>query len=257
MQPSPYLKAAIRAARAAEELILHYFQRDLDVVLKADRTPVTVADREAERLIKQELLAAFPEHGFYGEETGQDRLDADHVWLIDPIDGTKSFVRQSPFFSTQIALLRGGRLVLGVSNAPMFGELACAELGQGAWLNERPLHVSTIDRLDEATLSFGNIKTLIRDEITGFSRLVQSCNRIRGYGDFCQAHQLAAGSIDLVVESDVHILDIAALSVIIQEAGGKVTDLSGAELGLHSTHWLASNGLLHVPALAALGKASR
>jgi histidinol-phosphatase len=252
MNASPYLQAAIRAARAAENIIRHYYGRRLDIQIKADRSPVTEADREVEQLIKQELAAAFPEHGFYGEETGRERDDAEYVWLIDPIDGTKSFIRGYPFFSTQIALLRGDRILLGVSNAPLFGELACAERGHGAWLNEAPISVSTLDRLDDATVSFGNIKTLVRDNGAGFARLVERCDRIRGYGDFYQAHLLAAGRIDLVVESEVNILDIAALSVIIEEAGGRATDLLGDPLGLSSTQWLASNTRLHDSALTLL-----
>ncbi|MDX1605539.1 MAG: inositol monophosphatase family protein [Candidatus Competibacterales bacterium] len=253
MSTSEHLEVALRAARAAEAVIRHYYQRNLRIRLKADRTPVTVADVEAERAIKQELAAAFPDHGFHGEEGGRENSDAEHVWLIDPIDGTKSFVRQSPFFSTQIALRRRGEFVLGVSNAPLFGELAWAERGRGAWLNDTRLAVSGIDDLAEATVSFGNIKSLVRDNGAGFARLVAGCNRLRGYGDFCHGHLLASGRIDVVVESEVSILDVAALGVIIEEAGGRVGDLAGRPLDLDSTSFLASNGHLHETVRALLG----
>ncbi len=247
-----YLSVALEAARAADAIVRHYYQHTPAVRLKADRSPVTVADVEAEQAIKRVLAAAFPGHGFYGEETGREHSTSDHLWLIDPIDGTRSFVRQVPFFSTQIALLRHGELVLGVSNAPLFNELAWAQRGRGAWLNDQPLRVSRITRLAEASLSFGNLKPLLRDNAAGFGRLVLASDRTRGYGDFYHAHLLAGGRVDVVLDADVNILDVAALSVIIEEAGGRVSDLYGHPIGLDSRHWLASNGLLHETVLATL-----
>jgi histidinol-phosphatase len=250
----PLLQTAIQAARAAEEVIKHYYRSDLDVRLKADHSPVTVADIETEQAIKQVLQQAFPNFGFYGEETGKNRTDAEHVWLVDPIDGTKSFIRGYPFFSTQIALMRGNELILGVSNAPLFNELAYAETGQGAFLNEAPLRVSAIDDLTAATLSFGNLKTLAGDRRWScIGELIRQCNRTRGYGDFYHYHLLGAGKLDIVIESDINILDVAALSVIIGEAGGRVSDLAGRPLNLDATTILASNGRLHEAVLHKLG----
>ncbi|MFO1432320.1 MAG: inositol monophosphatase family protein [Candidatus Competibacteraceae bacterium] len=253
MPHSQFLQTAIRAARAGEEIIRHYYRGDIGVRLKTDQTPVTVADIETEKAIKTILQTTFPEHGFYGEETGQNRADAEYVWLVDPIDGTKSFVRQYPFFSSQIALRRGERFIVGVSNAPLFGELAYAELGGGAFLNDRPVHVSAIQELSAATLSFGNIKTLATGRSwPALGVLIGQLNRTRGYGDFYHYHLLAAGKIEVVIESDINILDVAALSLLIQEAGGRVTDLQGRPLNLESTTILASNGYLHEPVLALL-----
>jgi len=245
MTDNAFVETAIAAARAAEEIITFYYQRRLKIELKADNTPVTVADKEAEQAIKQVISAAFPEHGFLGEESGSERLDSDYIWLIDPIDGTKSFVREYPFFSTQLALLHQGTIIMGVSNAPLFGELAWAARGQGAFLNNKPLQVSRIDKVEDGILSFGNIKTLLCNHPQQFTRLVELSNRTRGYGDFYHTHLLAAGKIDMVIESDVNILDIAALSLIVEEAGGRVTDLNGGTIGLDSTSFLATNRLLH------------
>ena len=128
MNHSPYLSTALEAARAAADVIRRYYQRNLDVTIKADKSPVTQADVETERVIREILSREFPQHGFYGEETGQNALDAEYLWLVDPIDGTKAFVREYPFFSTQIALMHRGRLIVGVSSAPVYGELAYAEL---------------------------------------------------------------------------------------------------------------------------------
>jgi histidinol-phosphatase len=225
----------------------------LNVATKADRTPVTQADVECEEAIRRIVLQRFPEHGFFGEETGQTRAEAEFLWLVDPIDGTKAFVRQYPFFSTQIALMRNGETVLGVSNAVLFDELAWAERGQGAWLNGKRLRVSDIDDPARAALSTGNLKTLAAgDGWRAFGDLVATVDRIRGYGDFYHYHLLAAGKIDAVIESDVNILDIAALSVIVIEAGGLFTDLRGNAPDLETTSVLAANKPLHANLLTKL-----
>ncbi|MFP4080950.1 MAG: inositol monophosphatase family protein [Ectothiorhodospira sp.] len=254
MPMSPFLEIAIDAALKAQEVIQRYYRQGFDVEIKSDQTPVTIADLESEKAIKSTLFGAFPYHGSYGEETGRERMEADHLWLIDPIDGTKSFVRRYPFFSTQIALRREGELVLGVSNAPEFEEMAYAEAGQGAFLGGEPIRVSGVTTLEEATLSVGNIKTLAGGSgWQGLGEIVQRVNRTRGYGDFYHYHLLASGRIDLVVESDVNILDIAALSVVVREAGGVFTDLQGRPLTLETTSVLAAaTPELHAAALERL-----
>ena len=251
--PSPELQAALEAARAAAEVIRGYYQHNLEVRTKADQTPVTEADVRAEQTIRTLLTERFPDYGFYGEETGQHDLGAESVWLVDPIDGTKSFVRQCPFFSTQIALLRAGQLVLGVSSAPAYGEIAWAERGGGAYLNDRPIRVSQTAELAASIVSTGNLKTLARSaQWARLGALIGQVNRIRGYGDFVHYHLLARGALEVVIESDVNILDIAALVVIVREAGGTFTDLAGGQITLQTTSVLASNGRLHAPVLAAL-----
>lgn len=248
MQQSEFLQVALKAAKAAQEVINKYYLGQFDIELKSDQSPVTIADVETEKTIRSIILEAFPDHGFYGEETGKVNEDADYNWLIDPIDGTKSFVRQYPFFSTQIALMYKGELIMGVSNAPAFGEMAWAEKGAGAFLNGDPIKVSDIDTFNKATLSLGNIATLAGGDQWGKTgELIQQVNRIRGYGDFYHYHLLASGKIDIVLESDVNILDIAALSVIITEAGGAFTDLEGNALDLDTRSVMATNGVLQQP----------
>ena len=251
--PSKELEAARDAAEAAAVVIRSLYQKNLQVTTKADATPVTEADLRAEEAIRSVLTERFPDYGFYGEETGQHAIDAPNVWLVDPIDGTKSFVRECPFFSTQIALRRAGRLVLGVSSAPADGELAWAEQGSGAYLNDRPIRVSGIAQLSSAVVSTGNLKSLARSgQWSRFGELIGRISRIRGYGDFVHYHLLARGSLDVVIESDVNILDIAALTVIVREAGGTFTDLRGGDVNLGTTSVLATNGPLHAQVLEAL-----
>lgn len=252
--PSARLAAALEAAEAAARVIRALYQQNLAVEVKADKSPVTEADVQSERAIRAVLASRFPEDGFFGEETGSERRDAEYLWLVDPIDGTKAFVREYPMFSTQIALMHRGKLVLGVSSAPMYGELAWAERGQGAWLNGQRLGVSTIAAPEDAALSAGNLKTLARGpHWAAYGALVARLGRIRGYGDFLHYHLLAAGKVDAVVESDVNILDIAALVTIVEEAGGRFTDLAGGEVGLDTTTVLATNGVLHATVREAIG----
>ena len=244
--PSAELTAAIEAAHAAADVIRGFYQRNVKIEVKADKTPVTEADVRSEEAIRDLLTRRFPSYGFYGVETGKAHMDAESVWLVDPIDGTKSFVRECPFFSTQIALMRGGRFVLGVSCAPAYNEFAWAERGSGAFLDGKPMRVSNVDGLASAIVSSGNLKTLAASPAwPRFGALIGSVNRIRGYGDFVHYHLLARGALDVVIESDVNILDIAALTVIVEEAGGRFTDLTGGPVGLETTTVLASNGLLH------------
>jgi histidinol-phosphatase len=250
-----FLNFAIAAAGAASEEILRYYRGDFEVELKDDQTPVTVADRKAEEIIRGILLTEFPHHGFYGEEGGKHLEDAEYLWLVDPIDGTKSFVGGYGMFSTQIALMHRGRLVLGVSSAPAAGEVAWASRGSGAMMDGVPMRVSTKTALDEASVSTGNLQSMARsDQWANLGKILAQVNRTRGYGDYYHYHRLAAGQLDAVIESDVNILDIAALSVIVEEAGGVFTDLNGRAPGLHTTSVLAAVPGLHGQLLEILNE---
>lgn len=250
---SEFLQTALRAAQAAADISRSYYAGNFTVTTKDDLTPVTQADVECEQKIREIILERFPEHGFYGEETGRTRDDADYLWLVDPIDGTKGFVRQYPFFSTQIALMHNGQIILGVSSGTMMDELAWAEADQGAWLNGERLAVSDCVDPDRAAVSTGNLKSLaVTDGWSKLGEVVARADRIRGYGDFYHYHLLAAGKIEAVIESDVNILDIAALSVIVTEAGGLFTDLNGGAIGLETRSVLAANAELHSQYLADL-----
>ncbi|WP_350016776.1 inositol monophosphatase family protein [Rhodanobacter sp. IGA1.0] len=247
------LSAARDAAAAAAEVIRHYWRRGVEVELKSDATPVTVADREAEQAIRKILQAALPQASIYGEEFGLDGERGGLLWLVDPLDGTKSFVRRTPFFSTQIALMDGDELVLGVSSAPVYGETMWASAGEGAWLDGERVRVAATGEMGAASISTGNIRTLTGDSRwDALGALIRDSNRIRGYGDFCHYHLLARGSLDLVIESDVNILDVAALAVIVREAGGVFTDLDGAAPGLDTRSVLAGTPAIHAQALQRL-----
>lgn len=262
--------AANRAASAAAELI-EQFQNsgNWSVSFKSDDSPVTEVDVAVEKAIRAVLHEALPEASFFGEETGERagviagaasdvagaQRGADLCWLVDPIDGTKSFIRNMRYFSTQIALEVDGQLLVGVSNAPAYGERLVALSGAGVQLNQTPVQVRTgIDDLREAFFSAGNLTTLARDpeRWRQYGQIVATARRVRGYGDFCHYHQLCCGQTDLIIESDVNILDIAALTVAVREAGGIITDLEGRPISRSTTSVLAAGSpVLHQQVLEA------
>lgn len=248
------LAVARAAATAADAVVSRHYGQALEVRRKADATPVTEADLAAERAIRAVLGEAFPDHAVYGEEQGHTGRSP-FLWLVDPIDGTRSFVRGVPMFSTQIALMHEGELVVGVSSACAFGETAWARRGGGAFLDGGRVQVSGCSDPAAASLSFGNLKSLARGSgWAALAPLVAAAERTRGYGDFYHYHLLARGALDAVIESDVNVLDIAALTVIVREAGGEFTDLAGAAIGLDTRSVLAAPPALHaalLPHLAA------
>ena len=248
-----FLVTALKAAKAARELILSYYNGEFDIEIKADQTPVTVADRRAEQVIRDTIGSIYPEHGIFGEEYGAENIDTEYLWLVDPIDGTKSFVKRYGMFSTQIALMHRGELILGVSCAPAMNELVWATRGGGAFNAEGQLHISQVDDIDQASISTGNIQSLAASKRwTALGRVLAQTNRTRGYGDYYHYHRLAAGQLDAVIESDVNILDIAALYVIVTEAGGIFTDLDGRKPGLDTRSVLAATPALHAALSAEL-----
>ncbi len=257
--------AACSAADAAAEVIAGYCSRgDWKVTHKEDASPVTEVDVASEKAIHAVLSEALPSAAFYGEETGHSDAASgaanpgdleDAVWLVDPIDGTKSFVRGMPYYSTQVALELAGELVVGVSHAPAFEERLVAVRGGGVTIDGVTVAASRVTRIDDAFLSSGNLKSLASDPDAWqrYATLVSRVVRVRGYGDFRHYHQLCCGQTDLVVESDLNILDIAALTVGVREAGGVITTLNGGPITRDTRSVLAAcTAELHAEALAVL-----
>lgn len=239
------LDVAREAAAAADRVAMAYFGNDIAVELKADESPVTVADREAEMAIRAVISEHFPDHALFGEEFGREG-ESRCLWLIDPIDGTRSFIRGLPFWSVQIALMVDDEIVLGVSSAPAFSETAWARRGGGAFINGLPVRSRATRDLERADVCFGNLRSLARSQGWRWvGEIVAAAARTRGYGDFYSYHRLADGGQDAVIESDVNILDIAAVSILVEEAGGVFTDLDGRGIGLETGSVLAATPELH------------
>jgi len=248
------LEAALDAARTAGALALRYFRGDLRVMRKADQTPVTQADHEAEAAIVERLRPVFPDIGFLGEEFGAQGGQS-RRWIVDPIDGTKNFVRGIPYWATLLALEEEGEITLGVIHSPATGELFWARRGQGAWVDGVPLRVSVVDDLADAMLVHSSLNLLrpLRGGRCwdGFVRLVERTDRQRGFGDYFGYTFVLRGQAELMLEADVKPWDIAPFKVLVEEAGGRFTDFAGLPT-IHSGNALVSNGHLHEDALSLL-----
>jgi len=245
------LDLAVEAARAAGEIALKYYRRGFEVTLKPDLTPVTQADREAEQVIVEVLGRAFPDHGFLGEEFGQQG-PRDVCWIIDPIDGTRNFVRRVPVWATLIGLEEHGEITVGVIHNPVTGELYSARRGGGAFLNGERIRVSDVAELARAWLAHASL-SLVRK--TGhweeFVKLVDATERQRGFGDYAGYALLAQGKVEIDVAVDLKPWDMAPCKILVEEAGGRFTDFEGRPT-IYTGTALATNGRLHDAVLALL-----
>ncbi len=246
------LRIALEAADAADAVTLQRFRAtDLEVETKADDTPLTEADRDAETAIRRLLGAARPGDAVTGEEFG-DEGHSRRRWIIDPIDATVNYVRGLPVWATLIALEDEDGIAVGVVSAPAIEHRWWAGRGLGAFRNAKPMRVSTIDVIDQATLSFNSLAA--HEEIglgDQVAELSHRCARTRGFGDFLSFMFLADGAVDVVTEPVAREWDLAALDVIVTEAGGTFTDLEG-ERTIRGGNAVATNGLLHDEVLGIL-----
>ena len=251
---SPELEAAIAAVHAAGRIQVRRFRRSQAVELKGDDTPVTATDRDSEAAIKRVLEPVIPGCGFLGEETGEVQGGGDARWIVDPLDGTKKFVRGLPFFGPSVALERDGRIVLGAIHLPVLRETLWAERGTGAFLNGHPIKVSEQGQLDRAYIVCGNeIGFYQRGLGATLERVVRASYHDPGFLDLYSYASLACGRIDAVVMVGESAWDIAAVSIILEEAGGRLTDHEGIE-SIHHGTTLATNGPLHQPLLDILAR---
>jgi histidinol-phosphatase len=250
------LEVGIEAAEAAGEVALRYFRRGVTVEQKADRSPVTIADRECERRIVEVLRGAYPEYGILGEEFGETP-GSEARWIVDPIDGTRSFIRGIPFFATLIALEEAGEVTTGVVYAPALDDLLYARKDAGAFDRQGPLRVSAVDRLAESMLVFGGAGVLRQAGYwAAYERLVDASGRQRAYGDFFGYTFVARGQAEAMIDVDLKPWDLAALKILIEEAGGRFTDFAGRAT-VYGGSAIASNGLIHEQILGLLGAAGR
>ncbi|OLB00431.1 MAG: hypothetical protein AUH09_03625 [Candidatus Rokubacteria bacterium 13_2_20CM_70_12] len=245
------LDAAVDAARAAGHIALKHFHRGVEVALKPDDTPVTRADREAERAIVEILGRAFPAYGVLGEEFGGHGT-SEVRWIIDPIDGTKNFVRGIPVWATLIALEERGEVTVGVIHNPVTAELYTARRGAGACLNGARIRVSDVGELHQSSFVHAGLGIVRKSGYwDGFVRLIDATDRQRGFGDYLGYGLVAEGKAEIYAELDLKPWDLAAPKIVVEEAGGRLTDFQGRAT-IYSGTALATNGRLHDAALALL-----
>jgi histidinol-phosphatase len=249
---SPDLELALRLADEADALSLARFRaHDLRVETKPDMTPVTEADRAVERRLRELLAEERPDDAIVGEEEGGAASGAPRRWILDPIDGTKGYSRGAPVFATLIALEADGEIVLGVASAPALARRWWAERGGGAFANGEPIHVSRIAAFGDALFSRGRDDGDEAQYEEALRTLDTSCWALRGFGDFWQHMLVAEGAVDVAIDPVMNLWDIAALLPIVEEAGGRLTNLAG-ERDADGGSALTTNGLLHEHVLSAL-----
>ncbi len=254
MVPSNLVALAHRLADAARPIAARYFRTQVTVDDKSDQSPVTIADREAETAMRELLTRHVPEHGVFGEEHGAVRTDADYVWVLDPIDGTKAFITGLPLFGTLIGLFHKGKPVLGIIDQPILQERWLGVEGQRSTLNGNPISVRACASLANAYM----YSTAPGMFAGGYARphqaLTEKVKLFRWGGDCYAYGLLAAGHVDLVVEADLKLYDYAALIPVISGAGGMITDWKGRALDMHSEGSVVAAGdpVLHRAALEIL-----
>jgi histidinol-phosphatase len=245
------LDAAIDAARAAGRIALGYYRGGFDVTIKPDQTPVTQADQESERTIVDLLSRATPEFGFLGEEFGA-KGPQERRWIIDPIDGTRNFVRHVPVWAVLIGLEEAGEITAGVIYNPVIDELYSAYRGGGAFLDGRPIRVSATAELDRATFLHAGLGIVRKAGWwPGFERLIDGSLSQRGPGDYLGYGLVASGRGEIYAELDLKPWDLAPCKIVVEEAGGRFTDFDGKPT-IYSGTALATNGHLHETAVALL-----
>ena len=246
------LAFALELADLADAITTERVQAgDLAVETKPDLSPVTEADRAVEQVLRKRIGEERPGHGVVGEEFGADQPGTAR-WILDPIDGTKNYVRGLPVWATLIALERDGRVEVGVASAPALHRRWWAARGQGSFVDGRRIHVSRVADLGDAVLSYASLTSWEQHGMgEEFLTLARACWRTRGFGDFWSHMLVAEGAADLAVEPEVEVWDLAAPQVIVEEAGGRFTNLDGVPTPAGGSV-VSSNGLLHDRVLATL-----
>lgn len=243
---------AAELAWLAGKLTLRYFQTDIAPDLKADQSPVTIADREAERLMRQMIEARYPGHSILGEEEGETRPGASFRWILDPIDGTKTFVRGVPLYAVLVGLEREGVPVVGAINIPAMGDFLVAAEGEGCQWNGRPARVSQVSELGAALLLATDTEAMAAyGRAEAYRRLAGATKMQRTWGDAYGYALVATGRAEIMLDPVMSIWDCAALYPVLREAGGTFTDWRGAPR-IDASEGLATNGLLLEQALGLI-----
>ena len=252
--PASLVALAHDLADAARDVVRKYFRAPIDVIDKSDASPVTIADRETEAVMREKIAKACPDHGIYGEEHGIERADAEYVWVLDPIDGTRAFISGQPTFGTLIALLYRGEPVLGIMDQAITGERWSGARGRSTLLNGLPVHSRACTETGNAVFYTTDPSLFPDADLDAATRLRTSCKMAR-YSIDCYAYCLiATGFVDVVAEANLKPYDFSALIPIVEGAGGVMTDWQGKRLGLHSDGRVLATGnpALHAKALEIL-----
>ncbi len=242
VDPRTLLEFALDAVWQAGRITLGYFQRPIEEERKADNTPVTIADQQAEQRLRELILKYWPDHGIIGEEYGQSPSNSPYTWIIDPIDGTKSFVAGVPLYSNLLALTDGERTLIGIANFPALGDMIYAVRGEGCYWNGRRAHVSNVEQLSQAVVLTSEFNYYGK-RIGTWQQLVERSYIQRTWGDAYGYFLVATGRAEVMLDPAMHVWDAAPFQVIVEEAGGTFTDWKGNP-SIHNYESVATNGAL-------------
>jgi histidinol-phosphatase len=237
--------AGIELAQKAAKIAMGYYETALDIEWKNDESPVTVADREAEKFLRSSLNKYFNHDGFLGEEYDDEPGDSGYRWIIDPIDGTRNFVRGIPIWATLLGLEYKGEMLAGITVAPGLNQTYRALRGDGAFRNDIKINVSTINSLGASQLFYSSISWFVKAGMEKeFLALASATEKQRGFGDFYGFVLVAQGAGEIMIEHGVHAWDVASIIPLIEEAGGKFSDWKGNK-SIYAPDVLVTNGILH------------
>ncbi|MCZ2151110.1 MAG: inositol monophosphatase [Bryobacterales bacterium] len=243
-----YLESAVEIARESGTLLSHFLERHIGFELKGDYDLVTEADRASERLIVERLSSYFPTHGIVAEEGGGHESSSEYRWYVDPLDGTTNFAHGYPVFNVTLALERAGEMIVGVIFDPVRQEMFTAERGSGAWLNNRRIHVSKTGKLADSLVSTGfpSRKRHLNLNVHFYHQLAMCTHGVRrGGAAALDLAYVACGRLEGFWEFSLNPWDMAAGNLLVEEAGGCVTDMKGEPVSLRGPHIAADNGLIH------------
>ena len=239
--PGEFIDLARRLTEVSRPILRQYYRRKLDIIDKADESPVTKADRECEAAMRAVIAKTFPDHGIFGEEFGAERADAEYVWVLDPLDGTRAFITGRPLFGTLIALTRRDTPILGVIDMPILGDQWLGAIGMATTLNGEPVRARSCAALADAYFSTA-LPQMFRDHPKVYDALQAGAKSATFGGDCYQYGMVATGFIDLVVERGLGIYDYLSLVPIIEGAGGAITDWQGQALTAKSADRVVAAG---------------
>jgi len=250
------LDFAVDAAWQAGKITLEYFQTPIDIASKADQSPVTIADKRGEEKLRELISSRYPDHAIVGEEYAEKKADGPFRWILDPIDGTASFIRGVGLYGVLMGLERDGQCVLGVANFPALGELVYAAESIGCYWNGRRARVSKVAELKKATLLMTDVSHLYQHgRGPAYERLVSATAMSRTWGD-CYGHILVAtGRAEIMLDPIMNVWDCAPLLPILREAGGTFTDCTG-DATIRGGNALSTNGALFSQVMAAIDQRS-
>jgi histidinol-phosphatase len=243
-----------RIVKRSSEITLKYYKASAtpEASLKADNSPVTIADYKCEEFLLKQIKTSYPGHNIYSEESGIEEKGSEFRWFIDPIDGTRNFIRKYPFWGTLLAVEYRGKVVIGIISMPAIGQFIASKESGGCFVNGKRVKVSSISKIEKAYILYGGLNSILKKEYReNFFKLVSESFQARGFGD-CHGHSFVInGSADIMIDPNVAPYDIAATKICVEEAGGKLTDIKGND-SIFGKSALITNGTLHNKVLKIL-----